>query len=98
MLTSQGWDAMGWPHLALCKDLFKSAGLRLRLRHAMAEVGSRALTPVTEVHGMYTTAHLRKLLLLLWGVLRLRLLLSLRLHSTTMHVTNRSYQLRGQHS
>ena len=66
---------MGRPYLALRKDMFKSAGLRLRLGQAVAEVRSCALVAVIEVDGIHRTAHLRDLILLWWCVL-LWLLLS----------------------
>ena len=88
-----GWGCLTWPrrdavgglHLALRKDLLKSAGLRLRLGQAVAEVRSCALTPVAEVHGIHCAAHVRNVLLTLWGVLRWLL----RLHSMAMFSVDR---------
>ena len=57
-------------HLALCEDLFKSAGLRLDRRQAMAEVGSQvAASSIIQaccIHGIVQLLYLPLLTLCCW--------------------------------
>jgi len=77
------------PYLALGKDLFESAGLRLRRVQAMADLWAHTVSPVIQVYGTHSIAHLLDRLLMA-GFLLLRLLVRLVLQIMFRDITTKN--------